>query len=199
MKKQTTLFCALLAALSILAACSSAPDVNYGDPTAVETVTIGFGSTDLQSIAEKMTQSLLASGVLGNGQKPVLYVAQVKNRTDEQLDTKNITDKISTALVRSARVRLSAAMESNSEIVSQLEHQNMSGLTSPETAKRYGKQVGADYFLCGEITSIRKQAGRVEDVYFKFTLKLVNIESGLIDWMDEKEIRKGAKKPVFGM
>ncbi len=199
MKKQTTLICVLLAALSILAACSGAPDVNYGDPTAVETVTIDFGSTDLQSIGEKMTQSLLASGVLANGQRPVLYVAQVKNRTDEQLDTKSVTDKIRTALLRSGRVRFSAAMEANNEIVSQLEHQNMSGLTSAETAKKYGKQVGADYFLFGEITNIRKQAGRVEDVYFKFTLNLVDIESGLIEWADEKEIRKGSKKPVFGL
>ncbi len=199
MRKQAILFGALLAALAMLPACSSAPNVSYGDPTAVETVTIDFGSTDLQSIAEKMTQSLLASGVLANGQRPVLYVAQVKNRTDEQLDTKSVTDKIRTALLRSGRVRFSAAMEANSEIVNQLEHQNMSGLTSPETAKRYGKQVGADYFLFGEIANIRKQAGRVEDVYFKFTLNLVDIESGLIEWADEKEIRKGAKRPVFGM
>ena len=61
-----------------------------------------------------------------------------------------------------------------------------------------GRQVGADYFLFGEITSIKKAAGRVQDVYYKFTLNLVNIESGLIEWAEEKEIRKQAKKPLIG-
>jgi penicillin-binding protein activator len=182
----------------LFAGCASAPQVSYGNPEQVETVTADFGSTDLQMIAEKMVNSLLASPVLSAGSRPVFYVHKVKNMTDEHIDTKSITDKIRVTLLKSGRVRFSAVNEVNDEILKQLEYQSKSGVVDLKTAKSAGSQVGADYFLFGEIASIKKKAGRVEDVYFKFTMNLVNIKTGLIEWADEKEIRKEAKKPLMG-
>lgn len=63
---------------------------------------------------------------------------------------------------------------------------------------RAGKQVGADYLLFGDIASIVKRAGRDTDVYYKFTLNLVDVQTGIIEWTDEKEIRKEARRPIFG-
>lgn len=190
------IFAAML--LVVLSGCASAPSVSYGSPEQVETVTEEFGSTDLQIIAEKMVNSLLATPVLSSGQRPVLYVHRVKNKTDEHIDTKSITDKIRVTLLKSGRVRFTAVNEVNDEMIKQLEYQTSSGMVDPTTAKTMGHQIGADYFLFGEITSIKKAAGRVKDVYFKFTLNLVNIQTGLIEWADEKEIRKQAKKPLLG-
>ncbi len=178
--------------------CASSPTVTYGNPGQVETVTTEFGSTDLQTIAEKMVNSLLASPVLSSGQHPVLYVHQVKNMTDEHIDTKSVTDKIRVTLLKSGKVRFTAVNEVNDEIIKQLEYQTKSGIVDPSTAKSAGHQIGADYFLFGEISSIKKSAGRVKDVYFKFTMNLVNIKTGLIEWADEKEIRKQAKKALIG-
>lgn len=178
--------------------CATPPNITYGSPEQVETITTEFGSTDLQMIAEKMVNSLLATPLLQSGQRPVVYVHNVKNKTDEHIDTQSITDKIKVTLLKSGRVRFSAVSEANDEIVKQLEYQTSSGIVDPKTAKRFGNQVGADYFLYGEITSIKKKAGRVEDVYFKITLNLVNISTGLIEWADEKEIRKQAKRPLVG-
>lgn len=196
MKKISIFLCILF--ISALCGCATTPSVSYGDAQQVETVTEEFGSTDLQIIAEKMVNSLLASPVLLTGQRPVLYVHKVKNKTDEHIDTKAVTDKIRVTLLKSGRVRFSAASEVGDEIVRQLEHQTSAGLVDPSTAKRFGNQVGADYFLYGEIISIKKKAGRVRDVYFKLTMNLVNIETGLIEWADEKEIRKQAKRPLIG-
>ena len=178
--------------------CASTPNVSYGNPEQVETVTADFGSTDLQMIAEKMVNSLLATPLLQSGKRPVMYVSSVKNKTDEHIDTKSITDKIKVTLLKSGRVRFSAVSEANDEIIKQLEYQNLTDYVDPSTRKNLGKQVGADYFLYGEITSIKKKAGKVEDVYFKITLNLVNISTGLLEWADEKEIRKSAKRPLLG-
>ena len=178
--------------------CASTPNVSYGNPEQVETVTTDFGSTDLQMIAEKMVNSLLATPLLQSGKRPVMYVSSVKNKTDEHIDTKSITDKIKVTLLKSGRVRFSAVSEANDEIIKQLEYQNLTDYVDPSTRKNLGKQVGADYFLYGEITSIKKRAGKVEDVYFKITLNLVNISTGLLEWADEKEIRKSAKRPLLG-
>ena len=45
----------------------------------------------------------------------------------------------------------------------------------------------------GELTSIVKQSADTKDVYYKFTLKLFDVEEGTIEWQDEKEIRKTSK------
>jgi uncharacterized protein (TIGR02722 family) len=180
-----------------LACLACAKKVDYGDPTATETLTIDFGSKDLQMIAEKMVGSLLASPVVQQGNMPVVLVGRVRNKTDEHIDTKAITDKIRTALVNSGAVRF-VADEVRDEVIQELRYQTDSGHVAPETRKRIGKLVGAGYLLMGEITSIRKKAGRRTDLYFKITLNLVELETGLIRWAEEKEIRKGRKKAVIG-
>jgi uncharacterized protein (TIGR02722 family) len=184
-------------ALVCLCCLACSKRVEYGDPTGTETLTIDFGSTDLQMIAEKMVQSLLASPVVQQGHRPVILVSRVRNKTDEHIDTKAITDKIRTALVNSGAVRF-VADEVRKEVIQELRYQTDSGHVDPETRKRIEKLVGAGYLLMGEITSIRKKAGRQTDLYFKINLDLVELETGLIRWAEEKEIRKGQKKAVIG-
>jgi penicillin-binding protein activator len=185
-------------ALLGVALLGCASTVQYGDPGEVEILTADFGSTDLQTIAEKMVQSLLVSPVLGD-KRPVVFVSEVKNKTAEHIDTKSITDTISTAMLKSGKVRFTAASEINKDLKEQLEYQVNTGMVNPQTQKQFGKQIGADYMLYGEITSINKSAGRKKDVYYKITLKLADIESGIIEWADEKEIRKGSQKSLLGM
>ena len=70
----------LIAAL-MLAACSSGPQVRYGDSRAVETVNADYGSTDLQLIAEAMTRSLLQSkAISASKDAPIVTLAEVKIR-----------------------------------------------------------------------------------------------------------------------
>jgi uncharacterized protein (TIGR02722 family) len=187
-----------LVALSVIG-CAAQRQVSYQDPTRVETVTESFGSTDLQGISERMVNSLVRLPQIADGSRPVVQVSTVKNKTTEHIDTKSITDKIRTALVKTGMVRFTAASDANDELVGTLEYQQGSGLVSPSTRKKVGKQVGADYLLYGEIDSIVKRSGRTSDVYYKFTLNLVDIETGLIEWSDEKEIRKEANRPLFGV
>ncbi len=170
-----------------LGACGT--KVQYGDPTAVETLTVDFGSTDLQMIAEEMVQSLLSAPVIQEQDRPVLQVATVKNKTSEHIDTKSITDKIRTTLLNSNAVQFTAS-ELRPEILEELEYQRQSGYVDPETRKPVGKQVGTDYLLAGEIAAIKKSRSGTRDVYYKITLNLVDLETGLIAWADEKEIRK---------
>ena len=61
--------------------------MQYGDAKAVEQVSNDFGSTDLQTIAETMARSLtqFAAGAYKN--RPLVTVADVKNKTSEYIDT----------------------------------------------------------------------------------------------------------------
>ena len=82
--------------------------VNYGDAKGVELVTNEFGSSDLQMIAEKMTGSLLETGIFQG--RPTVTISTVKNKTSEYIDTTNVMNSIQTALVKSGKVRFTRSI-----------------------------------------------------------------------------------------
>jgi uncharacterized protein (TIGR02722 family) len=182
----------LCAALLVAAGCAK-DTVRYGDARGVETVTNEFGSTDLQMIAESMTRSMLNSPVIGSSNQAIVTVQDVKNKTSEYIDTKSITDSIRVELQKSGRVRFAVDAAEMRQQIEELQRQQSEYYDANKSAE-IGKMTGAAYRLEGNITSIVKQAKDVKDVYYKFNLQLWNIQSGLLEWTDEKEIRKTTTK-----
>ena len=177
--------------LLVTTACNQ-PVTSYGSAQKTETVNADFGSTDLQMIAETMVNSLLDANKIERdpaepNKAPLVAVARITNNTSEHIDTTSISDKIRTSLIKSGKVRF-IAMEAQADLMAQYKHQ--AAMADSSTAKTAGKQAGAKYILRGDITSIVKNEGRTKDVYYKFTLNLVDVESAVIEWADEKEIRK---------
>jgi len=165
---------------------------NYGDSKGVELVTNEFGSTDLQMIAEKMTGSLLETGIFQG--RPTVTISTVKNKTSEYIDTTNVMNSIQTALVKSGKVRFTRSIQEMQTGVDELTRQNQSGLYKQNSAAKVGKMTAAKFSVEGELTSIVKQSAATKDVFYKFTLKLFDVEEGTVEWQDEKEIRKTTKR-----
>lgn len=185
---------------SSLALSGCASKVKYGDASAVETTTVDFGSTDLQSMAEKMVDSLLTFPPIvevTNARRPVVFVDKIKNKTTEHIDTESITDTVSTKLLRSGKFRF-VDMTKVQAVQEQMDYQMQSGLVDPTKAVAFGKQIGAEYMLYGNLSSIVKRDSDTKDVYYKFTMKLMHLESGIVEWQDEKEIRKTKSKSFLG-
>jgi penicillin-binding protein activator len=198
--KKTVLVTAIALSLSLLSACANKPVVRYGDAAAVETTDINFGSTDLQTIVKKMTDSLLQSPVVGTmtaNTRPVVFVEKIKNKTSEHIDTESVTDSISTQLLRSGKFRF-VDMTKVDAVVEQLKYQNDAGMVDPNKAIQFGQQTGAEYMLYGNLSSIVKNNADKSDVYYKFTLRLLDLRSGLVEWADESEIRKTRSKELVG-
>lgn len=187
-------------ALLIVAGCSTTSpqvgsgEVQYGDAKAVEAVTNQFGSTDLQTIAEAMTRSMLQSAVITQGKRPLVTVAEVRNKTSEYIDTRSISDSIRAQMLKSGAVRFAVDIDAMQSQTDELARQNQSGLYKKSTTKKVGNMQAADFRLEGNITSIVKRNKDIKDVYYKFSLVLVNIESGVLEWADEKEIRKTSRR-----
>jgi uncharacterized protein (TIGR02722 family) len=186
--------------LVLVAGCANKSVVRYGDATAVETTDISFGSTDLQKVAGQMTDSLLLSPVVGTltqNKRPVVFVERIKNKTSEHIDTESITDSVSTKLLRSGKFRFvdMGRVEAARE---QLNFQQDGGMVDSSKAVQFGRQVGAEYMLYGNLSSIVKSNKDKSDVYYKFTLRLMDLESGLVEWADETEIRKTKAKESVG-
>ena len=200
-----------LAGFGAVAGCSS---TRYGDPEAVETVNIDWGSTDLQTFSRKMVKSLIDSPQLayiagpgkGDDMRIIVYMSGVRNETSEHINTEAVTDSIRTELLQSGRFRFVADQAGQDEIGEQVRFQQESGRVNPEMAKKFGKQLGADVVIHGALRSIEKKKGRslesagtkVEDVYYQFVLNCVNLETGEIIWSEKGDIRKTARTGLFG-
>jgi len=201
----------LTALLVLTAACSS---VRYDDPGRVETLTIEYGSTDLQSLSADMVESLISSQGLnyldnsgkGEDKRIIVYTGSVENRTNEHIDTQGITDKMQTALLKSGKFRFVAEKAGQGEIEEQVRFQQETGRVREDMMRSFGKQLGADVILYGTLRSIDKRKGsslesggtRKEDLYYQFVLKCVNIDTAEILWQEEAELRKTARTGIFG-
>ena len=155
---------------------------------------------DVRRTVEKMVDSMLAdqeviSAVSGN--RPVLDITGIKNKSSMHLDTKMITDSIRTKLIRSRKFRF---MDHTTAADDQqfLNDQALNGMTDPRKAVRMGQQSAAQMYLYGDLHEIRSQTDDVTDRYYKFTLNLKDLRSGEIVWTDEQEIRKEQVKNVMG-
>ncbi|MDV2381523.1 penicillin-binding protein activator LpoB [Vibrio cholerae] len=190
---------ALLGLAVILGGCSN--KVSYGDAQAVETVNVDFGSTDLQKIAAEMVDSMMMSGsvsAITRDGRLIVFVERIKNKTSEHIDTESITDTISTKMLNSGKFRF-VDMDRVEAVRDQLNFQNNDELVNQSTAIQFGKMVGAQYMLYGNLSSIVKNAGSDKDVYYKMTMRLMDLQTGLIEWADETEIRKQQSKSLLGL
>ncbi len=190
---------ALLGLAMVLGGCAN--KVEYGDANAAETTTVDFGSTDLQKIAGEMVDSMLQSGSVAyitKNNRPIVFVETIKNKTSEHIDTESITDSVSTKMLNSGKFRF-VDMERVESVRKQLNFQNNDELVDQSSAIQFGKMVGAEYMLYGNLSSIVKQAGKNTDVYYKMTMRLMDIKTGLIEWADETEIRKQESRSLLGL
>ena len=187
-----------LLAVAMLSGCQS---VQYGDATASETVNTDFGSTDLQMIAAKMVDDVLAFPPVVQitaQRRPVAFVDRIKNKTTEHIDLESVTDTIESKLINSGKFRF-VDMSVVDRVRQQLEYQRDSGMVDDQQAMMMGRQVGAEYMLYGNMSSIVKRDSSTKDVYYKFTLKLMHLETGIIEWSGEKEIRKSKSRGWIGL
>ncbi|MCK5875003.1 MAG: penicillin-binding protein activator LpoB [Alcanivoracaceae bacterium] len=187
-----------LLAVAMLSGCQS---VQYGDATASETVNTDFGSTDLQMIAAKMVDDLLVFPPIVQitaQRRPIAFVDRIKNKTTEHIDLESVTDTIESKLINSGKFRF-VDMSVVERVRQQLEYQRDSGMVDDQQAMVMGRQVGAEYMLYGNMSSIVKRDSSTKDVYYKFTLKLMHLETGIIEWSGEKEIRKSKSRGWIGL
>jgi uncharacterized protein (TIGR02722 family) len=165
--------------------------VSYGDSKAVETVTTDLGSTDIQTTAEKMTMSMLQTPLVQDiiQKRGLLMASPVANKTSEYFDTKLITDTILTQLQKNG-VRYVIAGDEMQNQTDELVRQNQSGLYKKSSTAKVGNMQGAQYRIDGSVSSIVKRDSRTKDVFYKINMRLIEIESGIVEWSEEKEIRK---------
>lgn len=161
-----------------------------------------FDATDLRAITQSVADEISQSDFLkGHSSPPIMMIAGVQNRTTQYVDTKNLTDRIRTLLIQRGQVQFVNEAR-REELLREQGYQAQHA--RPETQVAIGRQLGARYMLSGSLTEMRKESPRQVRVskqewnYYKLTIEVTDLESGLITWTTEKEFARQASKPLIG-
>ena len=168
---------------------------------------------DVRRTVEKMVDSMITDAdvikELG-GNRPVLDISGIKNRSTMHLDMNMITSSIRTKLIRSRLFRF-VDRTTSADDLQFMNDQALNGLTDQRKAVRAGQQSAAQMYLYGELSEMRQDVddasenwanisfSSTTDRYFKFNLNLKDLRTGEIIWTDEQEIRKDQKRRVLGL
>lgn len=157
-----------------------------------------WSESDMQQAVKDLVGSAVAHPTISAAKRPpIVMVTRLQNKTSEHIDTQSITDMFTVELTNSGKVTFvdKAAREDISE---EYDYQD-SGMVNRETKKGKGGQVGADFIMNGRLDSIVQEAGKDKTVYYKLTMNLTNLKTGLIQWTGQKQLRKEFKKKRVGL
>jgi penicillin-binding protein activator len=171
----------------------------YDDVNQARLLDDKFNESDAKLLIEDMITSMATHPIFVDVRvPPVVQVEGVRNKTSEHVDTKSLTDSLRTALIKTGRVRFSNK-EDRDIVDGEIEYQHTSGRVRADTRGDRSGAIGADYILTGDLISNVQQVGSRKLVYYRLTLNLTNLTTGLIEWSDEKPIRKRFQKRSVGL
>ena len=157
-----------------------------------------WSETDMQKAVKELVQSAVSHpAIAGSKRPPVVMVTKLQNKTSEHIDTQSITDMFTVELMNSGKVSF-VDKAARDDIAEEYDYQD-SGMVSRETKKGKGGQTGADFILNGRLDSIVQEAGKDKTVYYKMTMILTNLKTGVMVWTNHKQMRKQFKKKRVGV
>jgi penicillin-binding protein activator len=161
-----------------------------------------FAFTDMRAVTENLANDLLSSPFLSaRNEQPVMMIAGIENRSEQYVDTKNLTDRLRTLLLNSGRVRF--INEARRDDLMKEQGYQAANVT-PADRLAIGQQLGADYMVSGSLTEMKSQTPRQVRVsktklsYYKVTFEVTNLQTGEILYIAEEEFAREARRPLIG-
>lgn len=163
------------------------------DPNETIDLSGRWNDSDSRLVSEEMIGDVLTSAWLprytkANDKRPVVVVGLVENKSHEHINFETFIKDIEKAIIRDGNIRLVVAGEKRNEL--RKERAEQQDYASPETTKKWGKELGADFILQGTINSIVDAYKKQKVVTYQIDLQLTNIETNEVVWMGDKKIKK---------
>lgn len=170
------------------------------DPSETIDLSGRWNDSDSRLVSEEMIGDLLTSAWIprylkANDKRPVIVVGLVENKSHEHINSETFIKDVEKAVIRDGNIRLVVAGEKRNEL--RKERAEQQDYASPETTKKWGKELGADFILQGTINSIVDSYKKQKVVTYQIDLQLTNIETNEVVWMGDKKIKKQVTDRVF--
>lgn len=193
MKKAMVLFtlCSILFSLN---GCFSSREVSRVSPDQEIDLSGRWNDTDSRKTAETLINQVLNERWLEDfkqshdGERPIVVVGLIRNKSHEHISTETFIKDIERQFIKSNRVRLVQGGDKRDEL--REERMDQQKYASVETAKDWGKELGADFIMQGSLNSMVDSYKDEKVVTYQINLELTNLETNEIVWIGDKKIKK---------
>lgn len=194
----------LLTAMLAVSGCSSRKTISRIDANETVDLSGNWNDTDCRLVSNEMisdalsengqSRQWLANFLKTKGKNPTVIVGAIQNLTDEHIATGTFVGDIERAFINSNTVNVVSAKGERDDV--REERQDQQANASPETMKKFGEELGADYMLMGKINKITDEEGGEKVAFYQTDLNLTDIQTNQKVWAGQKKIKKFiARKP----
>ena len=172
------------------------------DVTQTKHMDASLDYSDMRNITESLVSDIVGSPFLQKESKPpIMMIAGVQNRTESYVDTKSLTDRMRTLLFQTGKIQF--VNEARREDLLKEQGYQAANAT-PETQVAIGNQLGAKFMISGSLSEMKQTSPRQVRVskqvlkYYKMTLEVTDLKTGLLVMTTEKEFAREASQPLIG-
>lgn len=199
-------FTAVLVSVALLTAaggCGGTKAVRGGagtDNPALDeaALSVKLDRADIEYLVSENIKALSRSRVWNNTietapQPPVVAVWSIQNATSQHIEDQMATllSSIETYLVNSGDVRV-VSRERQQKLVNEM-RLRQSDIYDPQTMGQFGRQLGAQYFVTGKISSVEERLEKTRRVQYSLALQVLEVETGVIVFQNEAARSKAVK------
>ena len=189
-------FSAFALSLAVFAGCGGGPVAVRGQQVEgldQEAFGTGLDKHDLQTLMHENMKAFDKSAVLRRWRtedRPTVSVLPMRNETSEHIDgvLEALVSDVETLLIEKGEVRV-VSLERQPQIMDEIRRQHSGGY-DPTNMARWGKQVGARYFVTGKVFSADERFEDERRVQYFMFMQILDVETGDILFQNKSEITK---------
>lgn len=200
MKKHALYLLALLAsALSVvlLSGCGQPKYVRGSEEPRLDeyAMSLRFDGKDLDELYDANINALLTSSVVRRWERarpePVVAIFPMRNETSEHISSqlKTLLSRFETDLVNRTAASV-VSYENQPELLDEIRRQQ-SDAYDPQRLARYGRQLGAQYFVTGKIYDVAERVKSERRVQYFMFVQVIEVETGQVHFQNESKLTKG--------
>ena len=156
-----------------------------------------WNDTDSRLAAEELTDQILTGNRItdfmqaNGGNKPVIIVGLVRNKSHEHIEAETFILDIEKALIKRQTARIVSGGKMREELRAERADQQTNSAAS--TVKKFGLETGADFMLQGSINSIVDAHKKQKVTFYQIDLVLTSLLTNEKVWIGDKKIKKFVK------
>jgi uncharacterized protein (TIGR02722 family) len=189
---------ALVSLPVMIAGCGKEVVRGADDPSIdAKALSTGLDKEDMKRALRDTLNKLRVSPVMNEWRstnpQPIVAIFPFQNTTDEHIDSSldTILNEAETWLLESNAVRM-VARTRQGEMIREVEGQQ-NAVFNPQHAAKYGKQLGAKYFMTGKVSGNDERSEDMRRVQYFLYLQVIDVETSEIRFSAKSEITKAIK------
>jgi len=189
---------AVLLAL-VASGCGGKETVRGADDPSIDAhaLSTGLDKEDIQRACKQILDKMRVSPVMNEWRTtnpaPVIAVFPFQNSTSEHIDSMLDTSLSETETwILESNVATVVARDRQNQMIREVEGQQ-NPVFNPAHAAKYGKQLGAKYFITGKVSAADERNEDMRRVQYFLYMQVLEVETSVIKFQGKSEITKAVK------